>query len=265
MSTSALRLFRLRQPAAAPPPAMRHLYQRQGLFSTSTDAPDAPPKAGTQSSSAPAPAKPSESAPAPASGPTNDPALNGTIAASRAKNDAAIQNFQSNPLGEVQTVKQALQKAVAPADSLVNPGETTTVLHRQVQTRTTRAKKQLKQAGFFLAPTVSNVLHNPHSVYQQWLNPKYVYKHWNWFSFKYRRWKFYDRFFMIPIHIATFLFFVVASVEIYFVFTGAIHRSWLHYARKERERTDLMEVVRNAREIGMIPQLDAGAGEVAMV
>ena len=34
---------------------------------------------------------------------------------------------------------------------------------------------------------------------------------------------------------------------------GSVARTWLHYARKERERAELMDFIRHAREKGVMP------------
>merc|ERR1719343_1357364 len=46
------------------------------------------------------------------------------------------------------------------------------------------------------------------------------------------------------------------GANVVLVWNAAVHRSWQHYARKERERTELMELIRLAREQGVIPPPD---------
>ncbi len=40
------------------------------------------------------------------------------------------------------------------------------------------------------------------------------------------------------------------------VWNDAVQRMWLHYVKKERERAELMEVIREAREGGKLPPSD---------
>ena len=40
------------------------------------------------------------------------------------------------------------------------------------------------------------------------------------------------------------------------VWNDAVQRMWLHYVKKERERAELMDLIRDARESGQLPPSD---------
>jgi hypothetical protein len=40
------------------------------------------------------------------------------------------------------------------------------------------------------------------------------------------------------------------------VWNDAVQRMWLHYVKKERERAELMDIIRDAREMGKLPPSD---------
>ena len=40
------------------------------------------------------------------------------------------------------------------------------------------------------------------------------------------------------------------------VWNDAVQRMWLHYVKKERERAELMELIRDARDMGKLPSSD---------
>mmetsp|Transcript_52032 Transcript_52032/g.96352 ORF Transcript_52032/g.96352 Transcript_52032/m.96352 type:complete len:96 (+) Transcript_52032:55-342(+) len=78
-------------------------------------------------------------------------------------------------------------------------------------------------------------------------------RHLNWYGFALYRFKVYDRMFQVAAWtcIGTCVYLGVAVVQ---TWQASVHRSWQHFARKERERAELMEMIRVAREKGSIPE-----------
>mmetsp|Transcript_16821 Transcript_16821/g.36947 ORF Transcript_16821/g.36947 Transcript_16821/m.36947 type:complete len:89 (-) Transcript_16821:108-374(-) len=76
-------------------------------------------------------------------------------------------------------------------------------------------------------------------------------KNFNWYSFTLYRYKFYDVVWRVA---ATGV--IGASVfigaQLITNWNHSVHRTWQHYARKERERAELMEIIRQAREDGSL-------------
>mmetsp|Transcript_52468 Transcript_52468/g.125369 ORF Transcript_52468/g.125369 Transcript_52468/m.125369 type:complete len:93 (+) Transcript_52468:154-432(+) len=75
----------------------------------------------------------------------------------------------------------------------------------------------------------------------------------NWYGAALYRYKVYDRIFQVTAW-SCIVGCVYLGVSVMQVWNASIHRSWQHYARKERERAELMELIRTAREKGDIPQ-----------
>ncbi|KAF4694417.1 hypothetical protein FOZ62_008176, partial [Perkinsus olseni] len=50
------------------------------------------------------------------------------------------------------------------------------------------------------------------------------------------------------------IFYMVGSVAS--SWNESVHRAWLHYVKKERERAELMELIRDARDAGILPPSD---------
>lgn len=46
---------------------------------------------------------------------------------------------------------------------------------------------------------------------------------------------------------------IYLSVVVVQTWNASVHRTWQHYARKERERAELMDFIRQAREKGALP------------
>eukprot|EP00405_Crypthecodinium_cohnii_P036144 CAMPEP_0206542722 /NCGR_PEP_ID=MMETSP0325_2-20121206/10354_1 /ASSEMBLY_ACC=CAM_ASM_000347 /TAXON_ID=2866 /ORGANISM="Crypthecodinium cohnii, Strain Seligo" /LENGTH=99 /DNA_ID=CAMNT_0054040859 /DNA_START=73 /DNA_END=372 /DNA_ORIENTATION=- len=77
-------------------------------------------------------------------------------------------------------------------------------------------------------------------------------QNFNWYSFAVYRYKVYDVIWRISATacIGAGIYLSVAVVQ---TWNDSVHRTWLHYARKERERAELMEYIRQAREKGILP------------
>ncbi|CAE7726862.1 unnamed protein product [Symbiodinium sp. CCMP2592] len=78
------------------------------------------------------------------------------------------------------------------------------------------------------------------------------YKKFNWYSFALYRYKVYDVIWRVSATatIGACLYLSVAVVQ---TWNASVHRTWQHYARKERERAELMDFIRQAREKGTLP------------
>merc|ERR1712072_693379 len=77
-------------------------------------------------------------------------------------------------------------------------------------------------------------------------------KKFNWYSFALYRFKVYDVTWKVTAYglVGSIFYLGVTVVQ---TWHQSLHRTWLHYARKERERAELMEFIRHAREKGTIP------------
>ncbi|CAJ1453981.1 unnamed protein product [Effrenium voratum] len=78
------------------------------------------------------------------------------------------------------------------------------------------------------------------------------YKKYNWYSFALYRYKVYDGIWRVAAT-ATIGACLYLSVVVVQTWNASVHRTWQHYARKERERAELMEFIRQAREKGTLP------------
>eukprot|EP00434_Breviolum_minutum_P014268 symbB.v1.2.012578.t1/scaffold851.1/size159786/4 len=78
------------------------------------------------------------------------------------------------------------------------------------------------------------------------------YKKFNWYSFALYRYKVYDVIWRISAT-ATIGACIYLSVVVVQTWNASVHRTWQHYARKERERAELMDFIRQAREKGTLP------------
>eukprot|EP00931_Biecheleriopsis_adriatica_P075562 TRINITY_DN49395_c0_g1_i1.p1 TRINITY_DN49395_c0_g1~~TRINITY_DN49395_c0_g1_i1.p1 ORF type:complete len:101 (+),score=15.12 TRINITY_DN49395_c0_g1_i1:62-364(+) len=78
------------------------------------------------------------------------------------------------------------------------------------------------------------------------------YKKFNWYSFALYRYKVYDAIWRVSATAAIggIIYLAVAVVQ---TWNASVHRTWQHYARKERERAELMEFIHAAREKGVLP------------
>mmetsp|Transcript_42870 Transcript_42870/g.93521 ORF Transcript_42870/g.93521 Transcript_42870/m.93521 type:complete len:91 (+) Transcript_42870:41-313(+) len=74
-------------------------------------------------------------------------------------------------------------------------------------------------------------------------------KRFSWQNFYVRKGKVYDVFYSIAatMCIGTTIY---LGTNIILVWNDSVHRTWLHYVRKERERADLIQLIREAREAG---------------
>mmetsp|Transcript_100392 Transcript_100392/g.178415 ORF Transcript_100392/g.178415 Transcript_100392/m.178415 type:complete len:101 (+) Transcript_100392:79-381(+) len=77
-------------------------------------------------------------------------------------------------------------------------------------------------------------------------------KKFNWYSFALYRYKVYDVIWRISATagLGACVYLAVAVVQ---TWNQAVHRTWQHYARKERERAELMDFIRQAREKNILP------------
>mmetsp|Transcript_46668 Transcript_46668/g.75740 ORF Transcript_46668/g.75740 Transcript_46668/m.75740 type:complete len:100 (+) Transcript_46668:70-369(+) len=78
------------------------------------------------------------------------------------------------------------------------------------------------------------------------------YKRFNWYSFALYRYKFYDVIWRVAAT-ATIGATIYLGVAVVQTWNASVHRTWQHYARKERERAELMDFIQKAREKGTIP------------
>merc|ERR1719191_1720671 len=81
---------------------------------------------------------------------------------------------------------------------------------------------------------------------------KDLFKNFNWYTFALYRYKVYDVAWKGAAYclVGTSLYLGAAVVM---TWNQSVHRSWQHYARKERERAELMNMIREAREGGTLP------------
>mmetsp|Transcript_93250 Transcript_93250/g.268518 ORF Transcript_93250/g.268518 Transcript_93250/m.268518 type:complete len:95 (+) Transcript_93250:122-406(+) len=77
-------------------------------------------------------------------------------------------------------------------------------------------------------------------------------KTFNWYSFALYRYKVYDVIWKVSATavIGANIYLAVSLVQ---TWNESVHRTWQHYARKERERAELMDYIRQAREKGVLP------------
>lgn len=80
-------------------------------------------------------------------------------------------------------------------------------------------------------------------------------KHWSWYAFDYRKQKVYNVIWRITAGTIIFCTMYVL-IEMVMVWNAAVHKNWQHYVRKERERSELMAIVKMARDEGSLPQSD---------
>eukprot|EP00438_Fugacium_kawagutii_P017783 Skav205866 [mRNA] locus=scaffold766:169080:172319:+ [translate_table: standard] len=78
------------------------------------------------------------------------------------------------------------------------------------------------------------------------------YKKFNWYSFALYRYKVYDAIWRVSA-VATIGACIYLSVMVVQTWNASVHRTWQHYARKEKERAELMNLIREARERGALP------------
>mmetsp|Transcript_7011 Transcript_7011/g.12995 ORF Transcript_7011/g.12995 Transcript_7011/m.12995 type:complete len:91 (-) Transcript_7011:92-364(-) len=77
-------------------------------------------------------------------------------------------------------------------------------------------------------------------------------KKFNWYSFALYRFKAYDAMWRVAATscLGGIVYLGVTAVQ---TWNASVHRTWQHYARKERERVELMNFIREAREKGTLP------------
>eukprot|EP00397_Hematodinium_sp_SG-2012_P051824 GEMP01060962.1.p1 GENE.GEMP01060962.1~~GEMP01060962.1.p1 ORF type:complete len:101 (+),score=10.27 GEMP01060962.1:28-303(+) len=74
----------------------------------------------------------------------------------------------------------------------------------------------------------------------------------NWYSFALQRYKVYDVIWKVGCYgvIGTTLY---LGANVGLMWNEALNVTWQHYARKERERADLVDLIRQARVRGDLP------------
>ena len=77
----------------------------------------------------------------------------------------------------------------------------------------------------------------------------------NWRSFYLQRQKVYNVLWRSTVTVGIGAIIYVSSMCV-IVWNDAVQRMWLHYVKKERERAELMELVREARDLGKVPPSD---------
>mmetsp|Transcript_96 Transcript_96/g.58 ORF Transcript_96/g.58 Transcript_96/m.58 type:complete len:92 (+) Transcript_96:131-406(+) len=77
-------------------------------------------------------------------------------------------------------------------------------------------------------------------------------RNFNWYSFALYRYKVYDVIWKVSAYscIGATIYMGVTVVQ---TWNQSVHRTWQHYARKERERAELMDFIRQARDKGTLP------------
>mmetsp|Transcript_58348 Transcript_58348/g.155334 ORF Transcript_58348/g.155334 Transcript_58348/m.155334 type:complete len:91 (-) Transcript_58348:85-357(-) len=78
-------------------------------------------------------------------------------------------------------------------------------------------------------------------------------KNLNWYGFALYRFKFYDVAWRTTAY-ACMGATIYLGVTVVQVWNESVQRTWQHYARKERERAELMDLIRRAREEERLPQ-----------
>ncbi|KAF4689833.1 Malignant T-cell-amplified sequence 1 [Perkinsus olseni] len=74
----------------------------------------------------------------------------------------------------------------------------------------------------------------------------------NWAAFYIRRQYFWNFCWRVTVTgLFGVIFYMVGSVAS--SWNESVHRAWLHYVKKERERAELMELIRDARDAGILP------------
>ena len=77
----------------------------------------------------------------------------------------------------------------------------------------------------------------------------------NWRSFYIQRQKVYNVVWRSFVTVGIGSIIYVGSMCV-IVWNDAVQRMWLHYVKKERERAELMDIIRDAREMGKLPPSD---------
>mmetsp|Transcript_7266 Transcript_7266/g.14232 ORF Transcript_7266/g.14232 Transcript_7266/m.14232 type:complete len:103 (+) Transcript_7266:213-521(+) len=79
-----------------------------------------------------------------------------------------------------------------------------------------------------------------------------IWKYVNWWTFLYYKESFYNVCFLAT---KTVLYGMMGYLAVSFVYVwnDSLHRTWSHFVRKEKERAELMELIRKAREEGILP------------
>eukprot|EP00922_Rhytidocystis_sp_ex-Travisia-forbesii_P065530 GHVS01097369.1.p1 GENE.GHVS01097369.1~~GHVS01097369.1.p1 ORF type:complete len:100 (-),score=5.02 GHVS01097369.1:326-625(-) len=80
---------------------------------------------------------------------------------------------------------------------------------------------------------------------------RFLWRRYNWHSFFLRKEKFYTAIHKVSAYsLIGLACYLVASVVM--LCGDAVHASWLHYVKKEQERKRLVDIIRKAREDGLI-------------
>lgn len=77
----------------------------------------------------------------------------------------------------------------------------------------------------------------------------------NWRSFYIQRQKVYNVVWRTFVTLGIGSIIYVGSLCVV-TWNAGVQRMWLHYVKKERERAELMELIREAREVGSLPPSD---------
>ena len=84
------------------------------------------------------------------------------------------------------------------------------------------------------------------------MNPSAYFRRINWYSFWIQRQKCYD---VINRFVTTGMWALIGYMVVNggLMWSEGMNRLWLQYVKKERERAELMELIREAREEGRLP------------
>ena len=77
----------------------------------------------------------------------------------------------------------------------------------------------------------------------------------NWRSFFIQRQKVYNVVWRSFVTVGIGSIIYVSSMCV-IVWNDAVQRMWLHYVKKERERAELMDLIRESRDMGKLPPSD---------
>eukprot|EP00389_Voromonas_pontica_P016868 GDKH01026399.1.p1 GENE.GDKH01026399.1~~GDKH01026399.1.p1 ORF type:complete len:101 (-),score=2.75 GDKH01026399.1:154-456(-) len=79
-----------------------------------------------------------------------------------------------------------------------------------------------------------------------------IWKRFNWYSFYVRKNRVYDVIYSVT---AGFLWCTIAYFSMVTVhnWNQGLNRNWKHYCKKEQERSELIDIIRRARDLGHLP------------